>query len=126
MDDADVMDVVEGRGDLKDDVVQRVPILPIEELRDPLSGEVLHREVRKAVVQKSEVVDLDDAGVLELGQRGELALKLKELLLLVQLVAEDLQRLVAFVRAVEDAVDAECRRVLQDRPNLIARLTLQL
>ena len=59
MDDAEVVDVVERRRDLQDHVVERVPVLPVEELGDPLPGEVLHREVRKAVVQQAVVEDLD-------------------------------------------------------------------
>ena len=72
MDDAEVVDVVEAGSDLQDHVVERVPVLPVEELRDLLPGEVLHREVREAVVQQVEVEDLDDAGVLEPRERGEL------------------------------------------------------
>src|ERR1051325_7606176 len=69
MDDAEVVDVVEGGGDLQDDVLQRVPVLAVEELRDALAGEVLHREVREAGVQEAVVEDLDDRGVLDGGKR---------------------------------------------------------
>ena len=73
--DAEVMDVVEGRGDLQDHVVERVPVLPVEELGDALPGEVLHREVREAVVEQAEVEDLDDVRMLERRERRELGLE---------------------------------------------------
>ena len=125
MDDAEVVDVVEARGDLQDHVVERVPVLPVEELGDLLSSEELHREIREAVVQQAEVEDFDDAGVLETRQRGELRLEPQELLRLGELMAEDLDGLVAFVGDVEDAVDGDGRGFLQHRADLETRRELE-
>jgi len=49
-------------------------------------------------LQEAEVEDLDDAGVIERGERGELGLEADRLLRIGQLVAKDLDRFVALVR----------------------------
>src|SRR5258708_32444819 len=119
--DAEVMNVMEPGGDLQDHVVEGIPVLAVEELRDPPPGEVLHREVREPVVHQPEVEDSDDAGMLERNEGGELALELEELLQLVNLVPQDLDRLIPLVRAVEHAVDSGGWGLLEHRANLVTR-----
>src|SRR3954453_5772902 len=94
--------------------------MSVEVLRNLLPREVLHREVRKAIVQQSVLEDLDDALVFERCERGKFSLEAKELLRLRQFVAQDLDRFIAFVGDVEDAVNACARCFLQDRAQLIA------
>src|SRR6185503_7966841 len=90
MNDAEVMDVVKSGGDLQNHVVQRGPAVSVEILGDLLPREVLHREVREAIVQQPELANLHDALVLERGQRREFSLESEELLRLGELVAKDL------------------------------------
>src|ERR1700737_1141993 len=115
-----MVDVVQRRGDLQDHVVEGVPAMPVEVLGDPPSGKELHREIWKAVVEQPEVEDLDDAGVGERGEGGELALEAEKLLRLGELVPQDLDGLVALVGDVENAVNAGGGRLLQDRSDLIS------
>src|SRR6266498_6028224 len=84
MNDAEVVDVVETGGDLQDHVVERVPAVAVEVFGDLLSGEELHREVREVLRQQTEVVDLDDARMIERYERGKLRLEAKQLLRLGQ------------------------------------------
>jgi len=126
MDDAVAVDVVERRDDLQDGVVEGLPILAVEELGDPPAREVLHGEVRIGVMEQAVVVDLDDVRMVEPGQRRELSLEPDELLRLGQLMTEDLDRLVALVGFVEDAIDRSGGVLFQDGKDLIARRKLQL
>jgi hypothetical protein len=64
--------------------------------------------------------------VLDGGERRELGAEAEELGRIGDLVAEDLDRLVALVGDVEDPVDAGVGGLLQDRPDLISRRELHI
>jgi len=49
MDDAQVVDVMEGGGDLQDHLIEARPVAAVEELGDAPARKVLHRKVREAI-----------------------------------------------------------------------------
>src|SRR6185436_8693929 len=93
----------------------------VEEIGDLPSGKELHREVRIAIIQDTEIEDLDYARMLERGERGEFGLEAEQLLRVADLVTKNFDRFVAPVRDVEDAIHAGLGRFLQGGVDLIPR-----